>query len=74
MIIGVISLVAVLGAFIGVYVLFWALNAYGVWTYVFIGVVIVAVALVFYILESHRERGREISHKSEIIESEDETT
>lgn len=56
LIIGVISLVAVLGGFIGVYLLFWALSVYGVWVYVSIGIVILGLCVIWYIIESHKEK------------------
>jgi Flp pilus assembly protein TadB len=56
LIIGVVAIVAVLGGFIGVYLLFWALSTYGVWVYVSVAIVIFGLCVIWYIIESRRKK------------------
>jgi hypothetical protein len=55
LIIGVIVLASVLASFIGVYLLIWAINAYGVWLYVYIAIGISALALIWYLYDLRKK-------------------
>jgi 4-hydroxybenzoate polyprenyltransferase len=55
---GLIVLAGILGGFIGAYLLFKAIDVYGSWFYLGLGVAFVVIVVVFYIYDSRKEKSK----------------
>jgi 4-hydroxybenzoate polyprenyltransferase len=53
---GLIALAGILGGFIGVYLLLKAIDAFGSWLYLGLGVAFAVIAVVWYIYDSLKEK------------------
>jgi zinc transporter ZupT len=63
---GLIVLAGILGGFLGVYVLFQAVSAYGVWFYLVAGGAFVFVIVVLYVYDIRKEKRSGIASESEM--------
>lgn len=68
MIIGAITLAAILGSFIGVYALFWAYDRLGFWLYIYLGIAFLVVILILYLSDLRQKKQKDKFPEPEIAD------
>jgi NADH:ubiquinone oxidoreductase subunit 2 (subunit N) len=64
---GLIVLAGIFGGFLGAYLIFKAIDTYGIWFYVGVGVAFAVIVVVFYVYDLYREKKPKVPHPFETM-------